>query len=133
VRFDYPTLRLMAGIEPRGASNSAWLGSSETLGLEPKAVEDFAHRFRPTYAGANMGHPYRAVGPAATLSGRPAVSHPAIGPGIEPKSDPFKRTGYCALRVSAGSMFAILMVGSRAAKSATRTSRAETTQSVSGS
>ena len=35
----------------------------------------FAHRFRPTYAGANVGHPYGVVGPATGLRGRPAVSH----------------------------------------------------------
>jgi hypothetical protein len=40
-----------------------------------KAVEGFAHRFRPTYAGADMGRPGGSVGPAAGLKGRPAVSH----------------------------------------------------------
>jgi hypothetical protein len=35
----------------------------------------FAHRFRPTYAGANMGHPYGVVEPARGLRVRPAVSH----------------------------------------------------------
>jgi hypothetical protein len=33
------------------------------LGLERKALVGFAHRFRPTYAGANMGHPYGLVAP----------------------------------------------------------------------
>jgi hypothetical protein len=85
VRFDHPTLRkeregwgtrrLVAGLEPKGAlvwNQRLWWG--------------FAHRFRPTYAGANMGHPYGAVGPAAGLRERPAVSHPAIVAGIEHKS-----------------------------------------------
>jgi hypothetical protein len=40
-----------------------------------KAIEE--DRFRPTYAGANVGHPYRVVGTAAGLRGRPAVSHPS--------------------------------------------------------
>ena len=31
-----------------------------------KAVDGFAHRFRPTYAGANMGQPYGVV---ETLAG----------------------------------------------------------------
>jgi len=35
----------------------------------------FAHRFRPTYAGANVGHPYRSVRTAKGLRGRPVVSH----------------------------------------------------------
>jgi hypothetical protein len=35
----------------------------------------FAHRFRPTYAGANMGHPYGVVETAPGLRGRAAVSH----------------------------------------------------------
>jgi hypothetical protein len=40
-----------------------------------RLLRDFAHRFRPRYAGANLGHPYGSVGPAAGLRGRPAVSH----------------------------------------------------------
>jgi hypothetical protein len=39
-------------------------------------VVGFAHRFRPTYAGANMGHPYRVVETDADLRWRPAVSQP---------------------------------------------------------
>jgi hypothetical protein len=38
----------------------------------------FAHRSRPTYAGANVGHPYRAVKSAAGLRGRdlsPRLGH----------------------------------------------------------
>jgi hypothetical protein len=35
----------------------------------------FAHRFRPTYAGANVGHPCGVVGHAEGLRGGPAVSH----------------------------------------------------------
>jgi hypothetical protein len=46
-----------------------------SIGRERKAVEGFAHRFRPTYAGANMGHPYRAVATASGLRARPAASH----------------------------------------------------------
>ena len=38
-------------------------------------MEGFAHRFRPTYAGANMGHPCGVVETAAGLRGRPSVSH----------------------------------------------------------
>jgi hypothetical protein len=56
----------------------------------------FAHRFRPTYAGANVGHPYRSVRTAKGLRGRPVVSHisrkndrdvghPAVVAGIELK------------------------------------------------
>ena len=45
-------------------NNCAW---SERLWL------GFAHHFRPTYAGANMGHPCRAVGTAAGLRTRPVV------------------------------------------------------------
>ena len=44
-----------------------------------------------------------------------------------------KRAGHCARRVSTGSILAILKVGRKAAKSATRTSNTETTQRVSGS
>jgi hypothetical protein len=40
-----------------------------------KAVEGFAHRFPPTYAGANVGHPCGSVGPAAGLRVRAVVSH----------------------------------------------------------
>jgi hypothetical protein len=47
----------------------------ESVGLERKAVVGFAHRFRPTYAGANVGHPYGPLGPAKGLRGRPWVSH----------------------------------------------------------
>jgi hypothetical protein len=60
-----------------------------------KPSKGFAHRFRPTYAGANMGHPYGAVKSARGLRGRPAVSHicqnhadmghPAFFAEIEPK------------------------------------------------
>jgi hypothetical protein len=58
-----------------------------SVGSERKAVEGFAHRFRPTYAGANVGHPCGAVGPARGLRARPAVfHHPALVAGIEPKS-----------------------------------------------
>jgi hypothetical protein len=35
----------------------------------------FAHRFRPTYAGANVGHPCGVVVPARGLSGRAMVPH----------------------------------------------------------
>jgi hypothetical protein len=56
----------------------------------------FAHRFRPTYAGANVGHPYRSVRTAKGLRGRPVVSHisrknerdvghPAVVAGVELK------------------------------------------------
>jgi hypothetical protein len=45
----------------------------------------FAHRSRPTYAGANVGHPCGAVGPAKGLRGRAEVSHPAVVAGREPK------------------------------------------------
>jgi hypothetical protein len=45
----------------------------------------FAHRFRPTYAGANMGHPYGVVEPVSGLRGRPAGTRP-IGAGIGHKS-----------------------------------------------
>jgi hypothetical protein len=38
-----------------------------------KAIEE--SHFRPTYAGANVGHPCRVVGTAAGLRGRPSVSH----------------------------------------------------------
>jgi hypothetical protein len=31
--------------------------------------------FRPTYAGANVGHPWRSMRPARGLRARPAVSH----------------------------------------------------------
>jgi hypothetical protein len=51
------------------------LGMTKGQGPERKALEGFAHRFRPTYAGANVGHPYGAVGLARGLRGRPAVSH----------------------------------------------------------
>jgi hypothetical protein len=40
-----------------------------------KALVGFAHRFRPTYAGANMGHPYGVVETLAGLRERPMVSH----------------------------------------------------------
>jgi hypothetical protein len=36
-------------------------------GEQRKAVVGFAQRFRPTYAGANMGHPYGVVRTAAGL------------------------------------------------------------------
>ena len=35
----------------------------------------FAHLFRPTYAGANMGHPDRVVGTAGGLRESPVLSH----------------------------------------------------------
>jgi hypothetical protein len=42
--------------------------------------------FRPTYAGANVGHPCRSVvGTARGLRGRP-MGHPAIVAGIEARS-----------------------------------------------
>jgi hypothetical protein len=31
-------------------------------GRSEKLSKGFGHRFRPTYAGANMGHPYGVVG-----------------------------------------------------------------------
>jgi hypothetical protein len=40
-----------------------------------KSMVGFAHRFRPTYAGANVGHPYRAGVHAKGLRGRGVVSH----------------------------------------------------------
>jgi hypothetical protein len=42
-----------------------------------RPLKGFAHRFQPTYAGANVGHPCGAVGPAKGFRARPAV-HPAI-------------------------------------------------------
>src|SRR5271168_4014795 len=44
-------------------------------GPERRALVGFAHRFRPTYAGANMGHPCRSVRAAAGLRGRFVISH----------------------------------------------------------
>jgi hypothetical protein len=38
-------------------------------GPEPKAMVGFARRFRPTYAGANMGHPYGVEESAKGLRG----------------------------------------------------------------
>jgi hypothetical protein len=32
--------------------------------IEEKLLRGFAHLFRPTYAGANMGHPYGVVDPS---------------------------------------------------------------------
>src|ERR1700728_4643681 len=52
---------------------------------------------------------------------RPQISLLRFAP-VEMTKSGDKRARYCALRVSAGSMFAILMVGRRAAKRATRTS-----------
>jgi hypothetical protein len=43
--------------------------------VEQSVRKGFAHRFRPTYAGANMGHPYGVVGTVKGVGGRPAVSH----------------------------------------------------------
>ena len=45
------------------------------FGPARKAVEGFAHRIRPTYAGANVGHPCGSVKPVTGLRGRPVVSH----------------------------------------------------------
>jgi hypothetical protein len=50
---------------------------------ELKVVEGFAHRFRPTYAGANVAHPFAALEPVTGLRGGPVVS-PAVGSGIGP-------------------------------------------------
>jgi len=44
-------------------------------GAGERLSSGFAHRFRPTYAGANVGHPCGVVGPAGGLRGRPVVSH----------------------------------------------------------
>jgi hypothetical protein len=43
--------------------------------LTKRLSKGFAHRFRPTYAGANMGHPYGVVESARGLWGRAVVSH----------------------------------------------------------
>ena len=53
------------GLQKFGVTSDA--GDSATLRslrLNQKALVGFAHRFRPTYAGANMGHPYGVVGPS---------------------------------------------------------------------
>jgi hypothetical protein len=42
--------------------------------LTEKLSKGFARRFRPTYAGANMGHPYGVVGPAAGAAGTPTTA-----------------------------------------------------------
>jgi hypothetical protein len=57
------------------------------------------HRFRPTYAGANVGHPVRSCGVRKRFEGRACgiphlaknerdMGHPAIVAGIEPKRVP---------------------------------------------
>jgi hypothetical protein len=58
-------------------------------------VVGFAHRFRPTYAEANVGHPYRVVTPVTGLRGEVCgiphlaknerdVGHPGFAAGMEP-------------------------------------------------
>src|ERR1700761_5303419 len=45
---------------------------------DERLSKGFAHRFRPTYAGANMGHPYRVV---ETLAGlREVPQYPLESP-----------------------------------------------------
>jgi len=58
--------------------------------VEQSVRKGFAHRFRPTYAGANMGHPYGVVGTVKGVGGRPAVSH------ISRKTSERWRTGDCS-------------------------------------
>ena len=43
------------------------------------------NHIRPTYAGANVGHPYGVVAPA-TVRGEACGTHPAIDTGIEQKA-----------------------------------------------
>jgi hypothetical protein len=50
-----------------------------TLEFGTKGLVGFAHRFRPTYAGANMGHPDGVAGFARGLRG--GLQYPAIGAG----------------------------------------------------
>src|SRR6204780_2504629 len=60
-----------------GRATCAPLLLEMTMGmiLDERLWWGFAHRFRPTYAGANVGHPCGAVAPDKGLRGGPVVSH----------------------------------------------------------
>jgi hypothetical protein len=62
-------------MEPKNTTDKSLAPNEQRVGPERKSVAGFAHRFRPTYAAANVGYPCGSVGPSTGLRGRPAVSH----------------------------------------------------------
>ena len=109
-------------------NNCAW---SERLWL------GFAHRFRPTYAGANMGHPCRAVGTAAGLRTRPAVlPHLAKNERDAPNRALARKASwarYSVLKACIGSSREARHAGSRQANPATTSSVPLTATKTAGS
>jgi hypothetical protein len=61
-------LRGECAAQPTENAGSQWVGYAVFRLDGLNAMVGFAHRFRPTYAGANVGHPFSSVREASPLS-----------------------------------------------------------------